>query len=225
MSVILVLGGARSGKSRFAETLAVGEKHYIATAQAFDDEMRARIAQHQAQRSDGWVTHEAVTDLPDVLAQVMAAERFVLVDCLTLWLSNVMLAKDIKLSQSPQNRHPREGGDPTLEGSTRGKLGSRLRGNDDVESGARNTDCTTHWQDALAQLLTSLRSAAGTVVLVSNEVGMGIVPESPLGRAFRDAQGIVNQRVAEMADSVVFVAAGLPLMLKGPAPVRPTSRS
>jgi adenosylcobinamide kinase / adenosylcobinamide-phosphate guanylyltransferase len=225
MSVVLVLGGARSGKSRFAESLAVGEKHYIATAQAFDDEMRARIAAHREQRGAGWVTHESVLDLSDVLTRVMAGDRFVLVDCLTLWLSNVMLAEDIKLSQSPQNRHPREGGDTTLEGSTRGKLGSRLRGNDDVGSGARNTGCTTLWQDALAQLLTCLRSATGTVVMVSNEVGMGLVPETPLGRAFRDAQGIVNQRVAEVADNVVFVAAGLPLALKGLLPVPPRSRS
>jgi adenosylcobinamide kinase / adenosylcobinamide-phosphate guanylyltransferase len=225
MTVTLILGGARSGKSRFAERLAVGEKHYIATAKAYDDEMRARISMHQAQRGDGWVAHEAVTELPDVLTRVMAGDRFVLVDCLTLWLSNVILADDFETSQSPQNRHPREGGDPTLEDSTRGKLGSCLRGNDDVESGARSTDCTTRWQDALAQLLTSLRIARGTVVLVSNEVGMGLVPETPLGRAFRDAQGIVNQRVAEVADTVVFVAAGLPLALKGPLPVRPASQS
>jgi adenosylcobinamide kinase / adenosylcobinamide-phosphate guanylyltransferase len=176
MSVMLILGGARSGKSRFAETLAVGEKHYIATAQAFDDEMRVRIAAHREQRGDGWVTHESVTDLPEILARVMGAERFVLVDCLTLWLSNVMLAEQ-------------------------------------------------DWRGAMEQLLTCLCDVKGTVVLVSNEVGMGLVPETPLGRAFRDAQGIVNQRVAEMADSVVFVAAGLPLMLKGPAPVRPRSRS
>ena len=176
MSVVLVLGGARSGKSLFAETLAAGEKHYIATAQAFDDEMKVRIAAHKTQRGDGWVTHEAVTDLPEVLWQVMAEGRFVLADCLTLWLSNVMLAEQ-------------------------------------------------DWRSALEALLKTLRAAKGSVVLVSNEVGMGLVPETPLGRAFRDAQGIVNQRVAEVADSVVFVVAGLPLALKGSLPVRPRSRS
>jgi adenosylcobinamide kinase / adenosylcobinamide-phosphate guanylyltransferase len=176
MTVTLVLGGARSGKSRFAETLAVGEKHYIATAQAFDDEMRERIAAHQAQRGGGWVTHEAVVELPEMLTQVMADGRFVLVDCLTLWLSNVMLADQ-------------------------------------------------DWRGDLEALLTRLRAALGTVVLVSNEVGMGLVPETPLGRAFRDAQGIVNSRVAEVADSVVFVVAGLPLALKGSVPTATALRS
>ena len=176
MSVIFVLGGARSGKSRYAESLAVGEKHYVATAQAFDDEMRERIAVHKSQRGGAWETHETVLDLPEVLTQVMADDRFVLVDCLTLWLSNVMLA----------------------------------------EQG---------WRGALEGLLDCLRRAKGTVVLVSNEVGMGLVPETPLGRAFRDAQGVVNQRVAEVADSVVFVAAGLPLALKGPLPKQPKASS
>jgi adenosylcobinamide kinase / adenosylcobinamide-phosphate guanylyltransferase len=173
MSVVLVLGGARSGKSRFAEGLAAGDKHYVATAQAFDDEMRVRISAHQTQRGIGWVTHEAERDLPEILARVMKDGRFVLVDCLTLWLSNVMLAE-------------------------------------------------MDWRFALQDLLGILRDTKGTIVLVSNEVGMGLVPETPLGRAFRDAQGIVNQRVAEIADSVVFVAAGLPLALKGPMPVLPT---
>lgn len=176
MSVVLVLGGARSGKSRFAESLAIGEKHYIATAQAFDEEMRQRIAQHQTQRGGAWVTHETVTDLPPVLAKIMKENRFVLVDCLTLWLSNVILAEQA-------------------------------------------------WRSALEALLDSLRFAKGTVVLVSNEVGMGLVPETALGRAFRDAQGVVNQRVAEVADSVVFVAAGLPLQLKGPLPAIPKAGS
>lgn len=189
MSVILVLGGARSGKSSFAETLAAGEKHYVATAQAVDDEMRERIAAHKSRRVGAWVTHETVLDLSEVLTLVMADNRFVLVDCLTLWLSNVMLA------------------------------------NDGVGGGAEIAGNTAHWRDALEQLLACLRTASGTVVLVSNEVGMGLVPDTPLGRAFRDAQGIVNQRVAEVADSVVFVAAGLPLVLKGPLPTVPRLQS
>ena len=176
MSVVLVLGGARSGKSRFAESLAIAEKHYIATAQGFDDEMRERIAAHKTQRGEAWITHESVLDLPDVLERVVGADRFVLVDCLTLWLSNVMLAEQ-------------------------------------------------NWRAALEQLLACLGAAKGTVVLVSNEVGLGLVPETPLGRAFREAQGVVNQRVAEVADSVVLVAAGLPLVLKGSLPTPPKVQS
>ena len=165
MSIVLVLGGARSGKSRFAENLASGEKHYVATAQAFDEEMRQRIAQHQSQRGCAWVTHETATDLAGTLTGVMAPSRFVLVDCLTLWLSNLMLAQ----------RDP------------------------DVEA---------------RRLARFLGVAKYPIVLVSNEVGLGLVPETPLGRSFRDAQGRLNQIVAATVPNVVFIAAGLPLWLK-----------
>ena len=166
MTVTLVLGGARSGKSRHAEGLCTGERHYIATAQAFDGEMEARIAKHQADRGRNWVTHEAPLNLVAALQTASAPGRSVLVDCLTLWLSNLMLA-----------------------------------GQD--------------WSLAVDELVGALAALSGDCVLVSNEVGMGIVPENALARAFRDAQGILNQRVAAMADRVVFVAAGLPLTLKG----------
>jgi adenosylcobinamide kinase / adenosylcobinamide-phosphate guanylyltransferase len=166
VTVTLVLGGARSGKSKLAESLARNEKHYIATAQAFDAEMAQRIAQHQTQRGQGWVTHEEQFDLPQKLAEIDAAGRFILVDCLTLWLSNLILAD-------------------------------------------------RDWQRPTKELCDALQRVAGDVVLVSNEVGLSIVPENKLGRLFRDAQGIVNQRVAAVADHVVFVAAGLPLVLKG----------
>ncbi len=169
MTVTLVLGGARSGKSRLAESFAHGEKHYIATAQAFEDEMQHRIAQHQAQRGVGWTTHEEQLGLTLKLAEVDGKGRFILVDCLTLWLSNLMLA--------------------------------------DLD-----------WEEPLSALITILAGVHGDVVLVSNEVGLSIVPDTELGRRFRDAQGIVNQRVAAMADCVVFVAAGLPLVLKGQLP-------
>jgi adenosylcobinamide kinase / adenosylcobinamide-phosphate guanylyltransferase len=174
MSVTLVLGGARSGKSRFAERLAIGEKHYIATAQAFDEEMRDRIAKHKAQRGAGWTTHEEQFGLARKLADVDGAGRFVLVDCLTLWLSNLVLAE-------------------------------------------RDWEGPAH---ALAQILPRMKAE---IILVSNEVGLSIVPDSALGRQFRDAQGILNQRVAAVADTVVFMAAGLPLALKGqlPAPPKP----
>ena len=169
MTVTLVLGGARSGKSRLAERLAQGEKHYIATAQAYDDEMRERIAKHKVQRGVTWLTHEEELALPLKLAEIDAAGRFILVDCLTLWLSNLML----------------------------GEL---------------------DWEGPATALTSVLAGVSADVVLVSNEVGLSIVPDNALGRRFRDAQGVLNQRVAGVADNVVFVAAGLPLVLKGRLP-------
>jgi adenosylcobinamide kinase/adenosylcobinamide-phosphate guanylyltransferase len=173
----LVLGGARSGKSTFAERLVRDSglgPIYVATATAGDDEMRERIARHRAQRGDGWRTVEEPLALLDCLAREAAPERAVLVDCLTLWLSNLMHA----------------GQDEEAE---------------------------------MCKLAAWLPQAAGPIVLVSNEVGLGLVPETPLGRRFRDAQGRLNQRIAAAVDSVVFVAAGLPLRLKHPdleAPLR-----
>ena len=171
MTATLILGGARSGKSRFAEGLAQGDRHIIATGQAFDDEMNARIAKHQQDRGSGWVTHEEPLDLAACLARVDASGRFILIDCLTLWLSNLMLA-----------------------------------GRD--------------WRAASAELATLVPRLQADVVLVSNEVGMGLVPETALGREFRDAQGLLNQRIAGAAGTVVFVAAGLPLVFKGQVPER-----
>jgi adenosylcobinamide kinase / adenosylcobinamide-phosphate guanylyltransferase len=165
---IVVLGGARSGKSSFAERLASESalaRVYIATATADDDEMRARIAHHRARRHDGWSTVEEPLDLVPVLMREAVAGRAVVVDCLTLWLSNLMHAER------------------------------------DVDAAA---DRLAAW----------LPGAGGLVVLVSNEVGLGLVPDTPLGRRFRDAQGRLNQAVAAVADNVVFVAAGLPLWLK-----------
>ncbi len=166
----LVLGGARSGKSAYAEKLARETGLfcvYIATAQAFDDEMRERITRHQADRaSDGWHTVEEPIGLAAVIARNAKPDAVLLVDCLTLWLSNIMLSgRDV---------------------------------------GAM--------QEALIRIL---EAAKGPVMLVSNEVGMGIVPETRLGRDFRDAQGRLNQAVAAIIPRVVFVAAGLPLVLKG----------
>jgi adenosylcobinamide kinase / adenosylcobinamide-phosphate guanylyltransferase len=172
VTVTLVLGGARSGKSRFAESLAHGEKHYIATAQAFDDEMKDRIAKHKLQRGEGWTTHEELFGLPRKLAELDQGGRFILVDCLTLWLSNFILAE-------------------------------------------------RDWQAPTTALCGVLQRMEADVVLVSNEVGLSIVPENKLGRQFRDAQGLVNQRVAAASEHVVFVTAGLPLVLKGALPMPP----
>jgi adenosylcobinamide kinase / adenosylcobinamide-phosphate guanylyltransferase len=167
----LVLGGARSGKSSHAESIARAtglQRVYLATAQAFDDEMRQRIAKHQMDRANhGWRTIEEPMDLPGVIPREAKPETVLLVDCLTLWLSNIMLA--------------------------------------DHDVG-----------HAQADLLAALHAAQGPVICVSNEVGMGIVPETPLGRRFRDAQGRLNQAVAAAVPHVVFVAAGLPLTIKHP---------
>jgi adenosylcobinamide kinase/adenosylcobinamide-phosphate guanylyltransferase len=168
LATTLVLGGARSGKSAFAEKL-VGDsglaRVYLATATPGDDEMRLRIAQHRTQRGEGWTTVEEPLALVDALAREVTHGRAVLVDCLTLWLSNLMLA----------------GRDPEIE--------------------AR-------------RLTRFLDVAKYPVVLVSNEVGLGLVPDTPLGRRFRDAQGRLNQIVAALVPNVVFIAAGLPLWLK-----------
>ncbi|HVC56651.1 MAG TPA: bifunctional adenosylcobinamide kinase/adenosylcobinamide-phosphate guanylyltransferase [Stellaceae bacterium] len=165
----LVLGGARSGKSRYAERLveaAAASGTYCATAEAKDDEMAARIAAHRARRGAFWHTIEAPRDVAGTIAAETRAGRPLLVDCLTLWLTNLMLAD-------------------------------------------RPIDA------AGAGLCVALREAAGPVVLVANEVGLGLVPQTPLGRRFRDAAGRLNQEMAALADHVVFVAAGLPLVLKG----------
>ena len=167
--IVLVLGGARSGKSAFAEGLVTRsdlERVYIATARPGDAEMAARIAAHRARRGAGWRNVEAPDRLEYELVAAVGAGRAVLVDCLTLWLSNLMHDK----------------ADAELHGQSLADTASRL---------------------------------PGLVVFVSNEVGLGLVPETPLGRAFRDAQGRLNQAVAAMATHVVFVAAGLPLYLKG----------
>jgi adenosylcobinamide kinase/adenosylcobinamide-phosphate guanylyltransferase len=164
--LVLVTGGARSGKSRFAlkriRELAPPPWTYLATGEGLDDEMRARIARHQAERGPNWRTEEAPRDP----ARVMTG-RAILLDCLTLWLSNRML------------------------------------------DGASDEQILTETD----QLVAAAR-AVPAVVMVTNEVGGGVVPEHEMGRRFRDLAGWVNQRVAAAADEVVLVACGLPLRLK-----------
>jgi adenosylcobinamide kinase/adenosylcobinamide-phosphate guanylyltransferase len=167
----LVIGGARSGKSREALRLASLLRRrpvMIATARITDGEMAARIARHRAERGPEWLTVEEPIDLPGVLAAEAAPDRVVVVDCLTLWLSNLML----------------DARDPAIE--------------------AR-------------RLCSSIEAAAGPVILVANEVGLGIVPDNALARAFRDEAGWLNQAVAAQAGMVLFMAAGLPMVLKRPA--------
>jgi adenosylcobinamide kinase / adenosylcobinamide-phosphate guanylyltransferase len=168
---LLVLGGARSGKSAYAQSLAetYGPKRlYLATAGAGDEEMATRIARHRADRGQGWTTLEEPLEVASALGAEARPGRVVVVDCLTLWLSNLMLA----------GREP----------------------------GA-----------AIAGLGAAIGALAGPAILVSNEVGMGIVPEHRLGREFRDWQGRANREIAQACDAAVFIAAGLPVELK---PVR-----
>jgi adenosylcobinamide kinase / adenosylcobinamide-phosphate guanylyltransferase len=163
-----VLGGARSGKSRYAEGLVMGCAPpwvYVATAEAHDDEMTVRIAEHRNRRDGRWHTVDAPLDLPAAIQAHGSAGQTVLIDCLTLWLSNVMLA-----------------------------------GQDSIAE--------------LQRLVAALSNASGPVVVVSNEVGCGIVPDNALARKFRDAQGRANMQVAAIADRAVLIAAGLPLILK-----------
>lgn len=166
---VLVLGGARSGKSAFAERLA-GEsglaRHYLATGRSWDEEMRERILRHQVDRGEGWITHEEPVELVSRLAALDDPGKVILVDCLTLWVTNLMM----------ENR----------------------------EMAA-----------AFAALAAFLPKALARVVLVSNEVGLGIVPENRMAREFRDHAGRLHQAVAANASEVYFVAAGLPLKMKG----------
>lgn len=183
MNATLVIGGARSGKSALAERLARDsgkEVVYLATAHAGDGEMGARIAHHRERRPAHWRTVEESLRLAGTLRRECAPGRLVLVDCLTLWLTNLMLSGVEPLAQTGELVLP-----PGFE---------RER----------------------AAFLDLLQSALpGELVLVSNEVGMGIVPLGALSRRFADEAGRLNQEVAARADRVILVAAGLPLVLKG----------
>ncbi|MCG5241812.1 bifunctional adenosylcobinamide kinase/adenosylcobinamide-phosphate guanylyltransferase [Azospirillum doebereinerae] len=168
----LVLGGARSGKSRYAEGLVTalgGPRVYIATARIWDDEMAERVAAHCGDRGPGWTTVEEPLDLTGALRRHAADGTGVLVDCLTLWLTNLLMAEA------------------------------------DVES-------------QTAALVAALAGLPGRVVLVSNEVGLGIVPDNALARRFRDHAGRLHQAVAAVAPRVVLTVAGLPIFAKGNAP-------
>ncbi len=170
----LILGGARSGKSALAERLAIDsgrEVVYIATAQALDDEMSERIAHHRARRPAEWISIEEPLVLAATLREHARDHRLLLVDCLTLWLSNLL--------------------------------------------GTGDTQRFVTERDAL---LDALAAVPGDVVFVSNEVGLGITPLGELTRRFVDEAGRLHQALAQCCDRVVFVAAGLPLTLKGPSP-------
>ena len=187
----LILGGQKSGKSRRAEQLAAAWLTHspahravlIATAQAHDDEMRARIARHQRERAErvpGMTTLEAPRDLAAAIAQAGGAKTLRVVDCLTLWLTNLLF---------------------TGQAAAQAEAGQGL-------------DCPLFERET-RQLVEGLQQLPGRIVMVSNEVGCGIVPMNAVSRLFADEQGRLNQRVAAVCERVTLVAAGLPLQLKG----------
>ncbi len=170
--ISFIIGGCRSGKSTYAmqtaEKVPAEQKIFIATCVPQDDEMKRRVARHQKERSQNWVTLEAPLDLPEAILQNSRRGNVILVDCLTLWVSNLLM----------------EAGDEK-------KIA-----------------------DTTSQLIKALEKAAGPIVLVSNEVGTGIVPENQLARQFRDITGWVNQAVAKCANKVVWMVAGIPVTVK-----------
>lgn len=171
-SVLLVTGGGRSGKSRYALQRAdrYQRKGFVATAEAFDEEMRLRIDKHRAERADRFLTVEAPLALAEAINSLAGSAEIAVVDCLTVWLGNLMHRDGDFSGQTP----------PELE-----------------------------------QLLELLAAPPLDVILVTNEVGLGIIPGDPLSRSYRDLAGIMNQRVAAIAGEVVMVVCGLPMMLKG----------
>jgi adenosylcobinamide kinase / adenosylcobinamide-phosphate guanylyltransferase len=171
-SVTLVLGGVRSGKSRYAQQLAERSSRvvFVATAKSSDDEMQRKIERHREERPAGWLTVEEPLELVKMLAQHGQDCEVMVVDCLTIFAANLLEA----------------------EGDDRSGIERRVEA-----------------------LCVALQSATCSVVLVSNEVGSGVVPAYPLGRRYRDLLGEINQRVARVADDVVLLVAGLPLALKG----------
>ena len=171
--IIFIIGGCRSGKSTYAlqtaEKVPAEQKIFIATCVPQDDEMKRRVARHQTERSQNWVTVEAPLDLPEAILQNSRRGNVILVDCLTLWVSNLLM-----------------------------------------ETGDEN-----NIEDTASQLIEALEKAAGPIVLVSNEVGTGIVPENKLARKYRDIIGLVNQAVAKTAGKVTWMVAGIPVSIKG----------
>jgi len=175
--IILVTGGARSGKSLFAEQYAIaqgGSKAYIATAQIYDQEMASRVAVHRGRRADDWQTFEAPYDAHQTIEQAAQKATIILFDCLTLYISNLLLAPNMA-DQSEKNQYI---------------------------------------MTQIDKLLNSARASQVTVLFVTNEVGMGIVPDNALARQYRDIAGLVNQKVAASADEVYLVVSGLAVEIK-----------
>ncbi|GGY74563.1 bifunctional adenosylcobinamide kinase/adenosylcobinamide-phosphate guanylyltransferase [Cellvibrio zantedeschiae] len=170
MSITLVIGGARSGKSKYAEQLAINSQlpvTYVATATALDAEMEARIIHHQTRRPVDWALHECPLDLANLLENEAQKEHTILVDCLTLWLNNQLYK-----------------------------------------------DSTQNFSLLFSELVEAIKDSPAKIILVSNEVGLGIIPLGEVTRQFVDEAGRLNQFLAQVADQVIFTVAGLPLVLK-----------
>lgn len=179
---LLITGGSRSGKSKFAENQAEllgGQVVYLATAEAGDSEMMERILKHQQRRSTDWVTVEAPLDVVGTLERFQTGYT-ILVDCLTMYLSNLYFKYEstVKIEELPQRIHKE-----------------------------------------IAHLAEVITSSAANLIIVTNEVGWGIVPDNPLARAFRDLAGLSNQQIAAVCDEVYLVVSGIPMKIKGVADV------
>lgn len=191
--MIFITGGARSGKSSLAERLALergGEVTYIATAEAGDAEMRERIRRHRSSRPAAWRTVETIGGLPGAVEGALETGGTVLVDCLTVYLSNLLVGP---MANEERREEPRR-----VSADETGRM----------ESLRKNIG------EQVNRLVEVCRSGNGRVILVSNEVGMGIVPDNALGRVFRDVSGWANQKLAEAADEVYLCVSGIPLKVK-----------
>ena len=170
--MIFITGGCRSGKSRFALDYAnqhFSKKLYLATCEALDEEMAQRIEHHKKMRGPEWQTIEEPVEIADKIKQYRDRVEVILLDCITLWLSNLL-----------------------------------TKGNDDLKI-----------MDEINRFMEMMKPTPTSLIVVSNEVGMGIVPADPLSRRFRDLSGMINQRITEVVDTVIFMFSGIPIFLKG----------
>jgi adenosylcobinamide kinase/adenosylcobinamide-phosphate guanylyltransferase len=215
-TVVFIIGGARSGKSRFALSRAgglPGPKVYLATAQAYDAEMTDRIEKHKRERGPEWATHEEPVHLGRAVRDLSVTYDAVIIDCLTIWLSNLVCGAgevdshgltprgSLLGSRRPGNLRAREA---SIEGEAPRAL---------LVEGATRAPLIEKEQGEFLDSLSTFDSRS-RLFIVSNEVGMGIVPESELGRRFRDMAGKLNQQVAQIANEVFLVAAGIPVKIK-----------
>ena len=192
-NIIFITGGARSGKSSFAikEVSGIhGEKAFLATAEALDEEMKERIYNHKKERGDAWDTYEEPVKIADLLSAIQGRYRVVLIDCLTLWLSNILHQKQHPTSSI---QHPED---------------EIMKLVDELLNFKNPSHVTLH------RPLQGVTHHASQLFIVSNEVGMGIVPDNPLAREFRDLAGSLNQKIAELADEVYLVAARISIQIK-----------